>query len=282
MTQGNGEPGVPAPSPAGDDLDKLVLTVARGEHGAFDALFRQLSGPVYRAALDLTRDRAQAEEIAQDVLFEIWRTADRFDPGKGSATAWARMIARRRAIDRIRSVAADAQRESRTAVDPVCWDQVSEAVEEGLDREQLTSSLNQLSGLQRQAIMLAFYSGHTHQEIAAILDIALGTVKSRIRTGLHILRDYMHTGHLAALTDPRITAGAVSPRRAGAWPHRGREDRDVRLELRPLAPRAVPPRASRGRPAGPIRGYLPHRRAQQQLLPLAAARGVPELAGPAA
>lgn len=195
MNQGNGQASVPRPSPAADDLDELVLTVARGERDAFEALFRQLSGPVFRAALDVTRDRAQAEEVAQDALLEIWRTAGRFDPGRGNATAWARMIARRRAIDRIRSATADARRESRTAAAPVSWDEVSEAVEDGLEREQLTSSLDQLSGLQRQAIMLAFYGGHTHQEIAVILGIALGTVKSRIRTGLHILRDYMHTVH---------------------------------------------------------------------------------------
>jgi RNA polymerase sigma-70 factor, ECF subfamily len=195
MTQRDSEPLIPDPAPAGDDLDELLLTVARGERGAFDPLFRQLSGPVYRAALAVTRDRAQAEEIAQDVLLEIWRAASRFDPDRGSAAAWARTIARRRAIDRIRSVTADAHRESRTAAVPVAWDQVSEAVEERLDRERLTSSLHQLSGLQRQAITLAFYGGHTHQEIAAILGIALGTVKSRIRTGLHTLRDSMQVVH---------------------------------------------------------------------------------------
>lgn len=196
MKQGNGEPVVPDPSPAGDDLDELIVTVARGERGAFDALFRQLSGLVYRAALTVTRDRAQAEEVAQDVLLEIWRTAGRFDPGKGSATAWALTIARRRAIDRVRSTTADAHRERRsTGAAPVPWDQVSETVEEILDLEQLTSSLDRLSGPQRQAIMLAFYAGHTHNEVAAILGVAVGTVKSRIRTGLDRLRDYMHAAH---------------------------------------------------------------------------------------
>ena len=70
-------------------------------------------------------------------------------------------------------------------------DQVSETVEETLDRELLMSSLNKLSGPQRQAIMLAFYGGHSYSEVAVILGVAAGTVKSRIRTGLDRLRDYM-------------------------------------------------------------------------------------------
>lgn len=191
MNQASGEPAVPDPSPAGDDLDELVVTVARGERGAFDALFRQLSGLVYGAALAVTRDRAQAEEAAQDALLEIWRTAGRFDPGKGSATAWALTIARRRAIDRVRSTAASARRERRSTGGSVPWDQVSETVQDILDREQLVSSLDRLSDPQRQAIMLAFYAGHTHTEVAAILGVAVGTVKSRIRTGLDRLRDCM-------------------------------------------------------------------------------------------
>lgn len=175
-----------------DDLDELILTVARGEDGAFEALFGQLSGPVYRAALVIIRDPAQAEEVSQEVLVEIWRTAGRFDPARGTAAAWATTMARRRAIDRVRSVTADATRESRHAGVPVSWDQVSETVEDIMDRERLTSSLNRLSGPQRQAIMLAYYGGHTYTEVAAILGVAVGTVKGRIRAGLANLRDIMH------------------------------------------------------------------------------------------
>lgn len=192
MTQGNGDPIIPDQSADADNLDKLIVTVAQGNHGAFDALFKQLSGPVYHAALAVMRDRAQAEEVSQEVLMEIWRTAGRFDPGRGSAAAWALTIARRRAIDRVRSTVAEATRERRDGEVPVAWDQVSETVEDIIDRERLTSSLDRLSGPQRQAIMLAFYGGHTHSEIAVILGVAVGTVKSRIRVGLERLRDSMH------------------------------------------------------------------------------------------
>lgn len=176
----------------GGNLDELILTVARGDQGAFEVLYDQLSGPVYRAVLAIIREAAQAEEVSQEVLLEIWRTAGRFDPAKGSAAAWALTMARRRAIDRVRSVTAGASRETRHAGVAVSWDQVSETVEDIMDRERLTSSLRLLSGPQRQAIMLAFYGGHTYTEVAAILGIAVGTAKGRIRAGLASLREIMH------------------------------------------------------------------------------------------
>jgi RNA polymerase sigma-70 factor, ECF subfamily len=172
-------------------LNKLIAAVGRREDRAFDQVYAQLSEPVYRLALALVRDAAQAEEIAQEVLAEIWRLADRFDPGKSNAMAWALMIARRRAIDRVRSVTADASRERRTADVAVPWDQVSEAVEEGLDREKLRRNLDGLSDRQRQAIRLVFGNGHTIAEAAVILDIPAGTVKSRIRAAVISLRRSM-------------------------------------------------------------------------------------------
>ena len=195
MTQGNDESTIPGQSPDTGFLDELIVTVAGGESGAFDELFRHLSGPVYRTALAVIRDPALAEEVSQEVLVEIWRTAGRFDPGRGSAASWALTIARRRAIDRVRSTTADTDRERRNAAVPVSWDEVSETVEGILDRERLTSSLDRLSDPQREAIMLAYYGGHTHNEIAGILGVAVGTVKSRIRTGLAKLRESMRTRH---------------------------------------------------------------------------------------
>ncbi|HEY6499029.1 MAG TPA: sigma-70 family RNA polymerase sigma factor [Streptosporangiaceae bacterium] len=174
-------------------LNKLIAAVARGEDRAFDQVFVQLNGPVYRLALALVRDAAQAEEITQEVLAEIWRLAGRFDPGQSNAMAWALMIARRRSIDRVRSVTADASRERRIAVLSVAWDQVSEAVEDGLDRENLRRNLGRLSDPQRQAIVAVFDEGHTIAEAALILNIPAGTVKSRIRAAVTNLRRSMRT-----------------------------------------------------------------------------------------
>jgi RNA polymerase sigma-70 factor (ECF subfamily) len=174
-------------------LDALIMTVGRGEPDAFDQLYRQLAGPVYRTALSVLRDPAHAEEVAQEVLLEVWRTAGRFDPAKGAAEAWVLTMARRRAIDRVRSAAAGTAREQRDGRIQASWDQVSEAVQDILDRERLTYSLQQLTGPQRQVIMLAFYGGHTYTEVATILGIAVGTVKSRIRAGLTGMRESMRT-----------------------------------------------------------------------------------------
>ena len=179
-------------------LDALVMAVGCGKASAFDALYRELAGPVYRTVLAVIRDQAQAEEVTQEVLLEIWQAAARFDPARGTGEAWALTIARRRAIDRVRAVVAGTARERHQGELGVprareAWDQVSEAVQEILDREQLSYSLQKLTGPQRQVIMLAFYGGHTYAEVAVILGIAVGTVKSRARAGLAALRQTMHT-----------------------------------------------------------------------------------------
>ena len=170
------------------DLDTLLTHVAKGDQAAFEALYDQLGASVYGLIRKVLRNPSQAEEVAQEVLLEVWRTASRFDPARGSAATWVLTIAHRRAIDRVRAEEAAAAREQRTAQAPTAVDEVAETVEASMDAERLRRCLAGLTELQRESITLAYYGGYSYAQVAALLDTALGTIKTRIRDGLTRLR----------------------------------------------------------------------------------------------
>jgi RNA polymerase sigma-70 factor (ECF subfamily) len=165
--------------------------VARGDREAFTGVFKAVSEPVFGMVCRVLRDKAMSEEVAQEVLVEVWRTAPRYDPDRGSVIAWVLTMAHRRAVDRVRSEQAASSRERRAALldHETEFDEVVEEVETRLERDAVRACLRGLSEPQRQSVTLAYYQGLTYREVAERLSQPLGTIKSRLRDGLMRLRD---------------------------------------------------------------------------------------------
>ena len=172
-----------------NDLAALLGEVARGDLAAFDAVYDQVAAAVYGVVRAVVRDHFQSEEVTQEVVLEIWRTASRFDSGKGSAMAWVATIAHRRAIDRVRSQQKLTERELRAATFAIAYDDVVDAVEANLDRDRVRRCLGALTELQRESVTLAYYGGYTYRQVAGLLGVAPGTVSTRMRDALIRLRD---------------------------------------------------------------------------------------------
>ncbi|HET6635909.1 MAG TPA: sigma-70 family RNA polymerase sigma factor [Streptomyces sp.] len=177
--------------PHGPDLKELLVRVARGEQEAFAGVYDMVAGPVLGLVRSVLRDPAQSEEVAQEVLVEVWRRAAHFQPDRGGAMAWIMTLAHRRAVDRVRSAQASSDREHRAALldQTPAFDEVTEQVEARLEREQVRRCLRGLTDLQRESVGLAYYRGLTYREVAELLSLPLGTVKTRLRDGLIRLRD---------------------------------------------------------------------------------------------
>jgi RNA polymerase sigma-70 factor (ECF subfamily) len=171
-------------------LEGLLGDVARGDQQAFEAVYRQVAAPVYGLARRVVRDPALAEEVSQEVLVTVWRTAARFDADRGSALAWVMTLTHRRAVDRVRSEQAATDREERARrAEPPPFDEVTELVENRMQAERVRRCLGTLTDLQNEALRLSYYQGYTYREVSSLLAVPLGTIKSRMRDGLIRLRD---------------------------------------------------------------------------------------------
>jgi RNA polymerase sigma-70 factor (ECF subfamily) len=170
----------------------LMARIADGDEHAFARLYDELAPTVYGIVQRVVRDRAQSEEVTQEVFIELWRQAARFDATRGAVGGWAVTIAHRRAVDRVRSEQSRRDRQFRHGVIPEgLAESPPDAVIESFERDRAREALNELSDAQRQALELAFFDGMTHVEVAEHLGVALGTVKTRIRDGLIRLRTLM-------------------------------------------------------------------------------------------
>ncbi|WP_407992272.1 sigma-70 family RNA polymerase sigma factor [Kitasatospora sp. CMC57] len=199
------------------ELSAAVLErVARGDKQAFEELYHRIAGPVYGMALRTLRDRAHAEEVAQEVLLEIWRTAATYRSDRGSVTTWALTIAHRRAVDRVRSVRASTERDDRIArQDPADSEALEDRVVRSIEQARVRSALAGLSQVQREAVVLAYYGGYSQREIAALTHTPLGTVKTRVRDGLLRLRSALGLESSRGGESPQPTETAATERRIG-------------------------------------------------------------------
>lgn len=174
---------------ASPTVDALMVRVAAGDQQAFGELYDAVASRVFGAVLRLVIDRSQAEEVTQEVFLEIWQSAGVFDPNRGRAIGWIMTLAKRRAIDRIRSAQAAQDRDLRVGIREYrVEDDVADAAEIAVESERVAVALERLPDAQRQAIALAYDGGLTHTEIAQLLSVPIGTVKTRLRDGMIRLR----------------------------------------------------------------------------------------------
>ncbi len=186
-----GEPSRPGREAEAAHLVALMERSARGHEEAFAELYDLTSRRLYAVILRVLRSADHAAEVTQEVYIEIWRQSARYVPSKGSVIAWMTTMAHRRAVDRVRSVTSEVARDERYAVvgQEREVDQVWEGVEQKLDVERVRKGLASLTEIQREALTLAYFGGYTQSQVAQLLKLPLGTVKTRIRDGLIGLRD---------------------------------------------------------------------------------------------
>ena len=180
-----------APTVTGADLADLLRRSARGDEAAFAALYDATSRRLFGLVLRIVRDPAMSEEVTQEVYLDVWRHCSRFDPERGSAISWLMTIAHRTAVDRVRASEASRRRDDAHAAthQDVEFDTTAESAQASLEAQRVRRALNTLTDAQRSAVELAYLGGYTHTEVARLLDLPLGTAKTRIRDGLIRLRD---------------------------------------------------------------------------------------------
>jgi len=174
---------------------QLMAAVKRGDKLAFSQLYDRHAGTVYGVCLRILHRPTEAEVVVSDVFWEIWQKPDRFDPLRGSYRTYLFTLARSRAIDRLRASATRIQKTKvamQEAVDEALRFQESqgpcEAILADERRQAVREAVERLDRKQRDALLLAYFDGLTHCEIAQQLELPLGTVKTRIRRALQALK----------------------------------------------------------------------------------------------
>ena len=183
-----GDPqGSPAGGAAPPDLAELLRSSARGDQQAFAQLYDAVAPRAYGLVLRVVRDPSQSEEVLQEAML---------DSDRGSPLSWLLTIVHRKAVDRVRSAQASTRRDTtyHQHNQPVEHDSTAEAAHASMEARRVREALKTLTQVQREALELAYFGGYTHTEVATMLDLPVGTAKTRIRDGLIRLRDTMGVG----------------------------------------------------------------------------------------
>lgn len=181
-----------SPRSTSADLVVLLERTHQGDDDAFRELYAQTHRSVARTVTTTLRSPEHSAEVVQEVYLYVWQHAAAFDVGRGSVLGWILMLARRRAVDRVRHVAGVVRRDHRDAAE--AEDTTPDVADVGLARheaDQLRRAVRKLTDRQRDAVVLTFLHGYTHQQAAALLSIPLGTLKTRVRAGVISLRDHL-------------------------------------------------------------------------------------------
>lgn len=187
-----GEPGPEAT--ASVSTAELLEAIAVKDHAAFSELYQRLGTQAYRLSLRILRDEQLAEDAVQDAFLSVWRGAASYRASRGSARSWLFSLVHHRAVDIVRRNSRQPLSADEGATETPALDNVEGAVEDNLLRLQLQKAIGDLPEREGQALTLAYYGGYTQSEIAAHLGEPLGTVKSRMFTGLKRLRPLLQEG----------------------------------------------------------------------------------------
>jgi RNA polymerase sigma-70 factor (ECF subfamily) len=173
----------------GETKAALLAAIARGEREGLRRLYAAESRRLFGIALAILRDRAAAADAVQDVFLRVWDRAARFDPARGEAGAWLAAITRHIALDLVRARGRETPTDDPTLGDAPVEDDPAARLDDADDAARLRACLGALAEKNRRSILLAFVDGLSHGQIAARLDLPVGTVKAWIRRGLLTLRE---------------------------------------------------------------------------------------------
>jgi RNA polymerase sigma factor (sigma-70 family) len=189
-------------------LANCVNRIVHQDEAALALLYRSLCSRVHRLALRLTRDSGAAEEVVEDVFWQVWRQAPRFDPARGPVVAWVLQIARSRAVDAWRAAGRDPLHAALDIDDELAWHEAGEDLDpqallsSAQVGQQIDAALGALDPLRRQLVSLAFHRGYSQSEIAEQTGLPLGTVKSHLRRALAMMKQTLQTNDKPAKVAP--------------------------------------------------------------------------------